>query len=80
MMNSEIRDLRAQLKRIKREHERMQQIQKDLALQYRKMVALLTGFQIKMREEGLCEVGHVLETQSVFFFQVYKFIIIFFKN
>ncbi|KAI1717777.1 mitotic checkpoint protein [Ditylenchus destructor] len=55
--SEQIKDLRRQLKRVTREYEQAAELQKNLALQYRQVVTLLTGYQIKMREEGFCEVN-----------------------
>ncbi|KAI1713943.1 mitotic checkpoint protein domain-containing protein [Ditylenchus destructor] len=67
--SEQIKDLRRQLKRVTREYEQAAELQKNLALQYRQLVTLLTGYQIKMREEGFCEVGNVMDQGGMFCFQ-----------
>uniref|UniRef100_A0A915ELK2 Mitotic spindle assembly checkpoint protein MAD1 n=1 Tax=Ditylenchus dipsaci TaxID=166011 RepID=A0A915ELK2_9BILA len=67
--SEEVQDLRRELKRLNKEYETASNVQKELALQYRQIVTLLTGYQVKMREEGFCEVGNVLDQGGVFLFQ-----------
>lgn len=65
-----IKDLRIKLE----QYERSLKLQKDFALQYRRIVTALTGYQIKMREEGLCEVQSVYNQGGEFFcFKVINF-------
>lgn len=74
-----VRELRLQLANVKQQLEQNEKNQLEFINQYRELVGLLCGYDIRLGEDGFCEAENLVpsSTQCVFFFQVYLKIISF---
>lgn len=65
-----ISDLEFQLHKVENEKERAHKIQSDLIKKYRAIVTALSGWQIKMKDEGLAQVESIFNPGHFFIFKV----------
>ena len=63
-------DLQFQLHKSEKEKERALKIQSDLVKQYRAIVTALSGWQIKMKDEGFAQIESVFSPGNFFIFKV----------
>lgn len=72
-LTKQLSDLQFQLHKSEKEKERALKIQSDLVKQYRAIVTTLSGWQIKMKDDGFAEVESVLNPGNFFVFKVENF-------
>lgn len=66
----QINDLQFQLHKSDKEKERALKIQSDLVKKYRAIVTALSGWQIKMKDEGFVQVESIFKPGNFFVFKV----------
>lgn len=69
----QVSDLQFQLHKSEKEKERALKIQSDLVKQYRAIVIALSGWQIKMKDDGFAEIESVFSPGNFFVFKVENF-------
>lgn len=64
-----VRELRLQLANVKQQMEQSEKQQNENFAQYRDLVTQLSGYDIRLSEDGFCEAENVQSRDCTFFFQ-----------